>query len=342
MNNPAPGPSRLSRRRFLSVSAAALGSAALLGACAESAPKETQPPAGTPGGGKFPVTVEDGFGQVTIDKAPSRVLSLGRTDHDVLLALGIVPVGVHQFVPQMTRGVGVWAEKALGGSTPKFFRPPVNFEQVGNLEPDLIVNVQSQGKEDEYRTLSGITTTVGLPKGVKPNQVSWRQSTELISKAVGKEAEGKALITATEERLRKAAQDNPSFKDRTVSILLAYAGKVGVYTPNDTRMQVVTALGLVPSPFVKGLGTNDYFVDVSAETLANANADVVIVLSQQGMPMKDAFAQYPQIARMAANAEGRMVYPEDPNVGLALSAASVLSIPYAVDALVPLIKQKLR
>jgi hypothetical protein len=42
---------------------------------------------------------------------------------------------------------------------------------------------------------------------------------------------------------------------------------------------------------------------------------VVVVLSRQSLPTNDTFAQYPQIARMAANAEQRMVYPEDANIG---------------------------
>ncbi|WP_211288774.1 ABC transporter substrate-binding protein [Actinophytocola xinjiangensis] len=340
MNRRAQTHPIMSRRRFLTVSAAGVGAAALLAACGTEEPAEPAEGGGATGGG-FPVTVEDTFGQVTVEAAPTRVLSLGRTDHDVLLALGIVPVGVFRFVPTMERGVGVWAEDRLGDTTPEFFRPPFNFELVGQLEPDLIVNVQSSGDDAEHETLVGYGTTVGLAKGCEPNQVPWQTSTELISRAVGKGDEGAELVSQTRAALDAVGRDNPGFAGKTVSILLAYSGKVGIYTVNDTRMQVVTAWGLTPSPYVESLGKDDYFVEMSPERMADADADVVIVLSQQGSPRDDVMSEYPQIERMAANAEGRMVFPEDPNIGLALSAASVLSIPYVVDGLVPLVAETL-
>jgi iron complex transport system substrate-binding protein len=45
------------------------------------------------------VTITDKFGPVTVDGAPARIASVGRTDHDVLLALGITPATVYRFVP---------------------------------------------------------------------------------------------------------------------------------------------------------------------------------------------------------------------------------------------------
>ncbi|MFB9832655.1 ABC transporter substrate-binding protein [Actinoallomurus acaciae] len=330
----------MSRRGFLSAGVMGIGAAALVAACGTD-DKSANGDATAASKGHFPATVEDKFGSVTVKKAPSRVLSLGRTDHDVLLALGIVPVGVFQFVPTMKHGVGVWAEDRLKGATPKFFRPPFNFEEVGALEPDVIFNVQSSGDDAEYKTLNKYAPTIGLPKNTAPNQVPWQTSTKLIATALGQPDQGDKLVAQTQAGLSAVAKENPKFNGRTVSILLAYGGKVGVYTANDTRMQVVTAWGFKPSPYVKSLGTTDYFVDLSPEKMDDADADLVIVLSQQGRPKKDTFAQYPQIERMAANKEGRMVYPEDPNIGLALSAASVLSIPYVVHELVPLVAKTL-
>ena len=41
----------------------------------------------------FPVTIEHAFGETTIEKAPTRVATVGWTDQDMAAALGVVPVG---------------------------------------------------------------------------------------------------------------------------------------------------------------------------------------------------------------------------------------------------------
>ena len=41
----------------------------------------------------FPVTIEHAFGETTIEEEPKRVATLGWSDQDAALALGVVPVG---------------------------------------------------------------------------------------------------------------------------------------------------------------------------------------------------------------------------------------------------------
>ncbi len=137
--------------------------------------------------------------------------------------------------------------------------------------------------------------------------------------------------------LNKAAADNPSFTGKTVSILLGRGATIGGYTTADTRMQVATALGLTPSAYTAGLDQTKFFVELSEELVNDADANVVILLTAAA----DALVQYPTIARSTFAAENRLVIVEDPNVSLALSSASVLSIPYAVSELVPLLAAKL-
>ncbi len=331
-----------SRRRFLALGCSAVGATAALAACGDGGGNiGSAAPSGPAAGGAFPVTVTDKFGTATIATAPDTVASAGRTDHDVLLALGIVPASVYQFVPSMTRGVGLWAESKLGAANPVLLTYPLNFETIAALRPDLILNVLSTGDEAEYRTLSRIAPTVGLPPGTTPQGVSWQASTRIISTAVGRAADGDKLVADTEAMLSKAAAANPSFTGKTVSILLSYGGKLGGYTTADTRMQVATALGLTPSTYTMGLGQTKFFVDISDELINDADADVVILLTREDLSAADTLAQYPAIARSTFAAEDRLVIVEDSTVALALSLASVLSIPFAVDGLVPLLAAKL-
>lgn len=112
-------------------------------------------------------------------------------------------------------------------------------------------------------------------------------------------------------------------------------------TTADTRMQVATALGLIPSGYTAGLGQTKFFVELSDELVNNADADVVILLTREDLSAADALEQYPAIGRSTFAAENRLVIVEDSKVSLALSHASVLSIPFAVDGLVPLLAAKL-
>ncbi|MGW5382603.1 ABC transporter substrate-binding protein [Nocardia sp. NPDC003963] len=331
---------RWSRRRFLGFGAAAAGSAMLLAACGDgSGPGGDTTSAGSTD--TFPVTVGDKFGEVTIESSPSTIASVGRTDHDVLLALGIVPATVYRFVPTMKRGVGVWAESRLGAAEPAILTNPINIEQVLAARPDLVLNVQSTGDEGEYRALSKIAPTVGLPPGTAPNTVTWQESTRMIATAVGRKADGERLIGDTTALLDRARNDNPAFHGKTVSILLGSSRQLGVFTVSDTRMKVATALGLVPSPYVAGLDPAKYFVDVSAELVNEADADIVIVLTREGLSRADTLAQYPALAASRAVRENRVVIVDDFDISLAFAAGSVLSIPFAVEGLVPLLKEQL-
>lgn len=331
----------LNRRRFLGFGAAAVGSAVLLTACGDGEPAASEtgaPPVGPDDA--FPVTVTDKFGDVTIGSAPTTIASVGRTDHDVLLALGIVPVTVNRFVPTMQRGVGVWAEPELGSATPAILTSPVNIEQVLATRPDLILNVQSSGDEAEYGSLSKIAPTVGLPPGTAANTVTWQDSTRIIATAVGRKADGERLIGDTTAVLDKARADNPSFQGKTVSILLGTGREIGVYTTGDTRTKVVTALGLQPSPYVAGLDPAKYYVEISAERINDADADVVLVLTRDGLSQDETFAQYPALAAARAAQENRVVVVDDFDISLAFAAGSVLSIPFAVDGLVPMLRRR--
>lgn len=331
-----------SRRGFLGLGAA-VGAALATSACGDSAGDGDR--AATPNASPvdaFPVTVTDKFGTVTIKSPPKTVASVGRTDHDVLLALGIVPASVYQFVPTMKRGVGAWAEPKLGSAAPEILANPVSLEKLAALRPDLILNVQSSGDQTEYQKMTQIAATVGLPPDAAPNTVKWQDSVRIIAAAVGRRSDGAKLVTDTEATLAKAKADNPSFQGRTISILFGSAGKLGVYTTADTRTRVATALGLAPSAYVTRLGESKFFVDVSTELVNETDADVVVLLTREGLKRTDALAQYPALATSRAATGNRLAVVENFDVSLALAAGSVLSIPFAVEGLVPLLRTVLR
>ena len=98
------------RRRFLA-GLSVLAVAPVLAACgSDSDGTATRSTGGSGGAGPeeaaFPVTIKHKYGETTIESAPKRVVCIGYTDQDALLALGIVPVGVtYWFGDEALQGV---------------------------------------------------------------------------------------------------------------------------------------------------------------------------------------------------------------------------------------------
>lgn len=113
----------------------------------------------------FPVTIDHKFGSTTIEAEPTRVVSVGFNEHDVLLALGVVPVGLRDWYRDQPNGVWPWAQDELGGAEPEVLSSnSLTYEQIAALNPDLIVGVWSGMTDEEYELLSKLAPTVAQPE----------------------------------------------------------------------------------------------------------------------------------------------------------------------------------
>jgi iron complex transport system substrate-binding protein len=286
----------------------------------------------------FPISVEHKYGTTSIAKAPTRVLSLGYTDHEVLLALGIVPIGVIQWIPEWKRGVGPWSEAALKGATPALFQYELDFEKAAALKPDLILNIGFDPDQKTYDTLSAIAPTIAPPAGTKPYGVAWEEMTTMVSTAVGRAADGRQLIADTKALLAKTAAANPQFDDKTFVVAGPYQGKLGYYEKTDIRAQLLHELGLVDNKLVASRDGADFFSTLSGEQAAQLDADVLIMFGDAGTTQASMLKTFPALAAVPVVKEGRLIYLTDSEISMAFSTASVLSIPVALDAVVPKMK----
>ena len=113
--------------------------------------------------GAFPTTIEHRYGSTEIKEVPQRVVSLGYTDQDALLALGITPVSV-KYWDSMTpdgQAAGNWSNDKIEGDTPRIDKDTeVNAEAIAKDKPDLIVAVYSDIDENTYKKLSDIAPVV--------------------------------------------------------------------------------------------------------------------------------------------------------------------------------------
>ncbi len=305
--------------------------AALLAGCGSG--QTASPPA--PAGG-FPIEVDHALGTITIRQRPERVVALNDRDADTMLALGLTPVGIHTRYG-FERGVGPWAEEALGDATPMVWTgEEFNYEGIAAAKPDLIVHATSGGERDIYDRLSRIAPMVALPKGAVPYGATTEESTLLIAEALGARTDGDRVVAELDAFLAQQAVAYPSFAVRTVNYLDIYPGGILSYSRDFVINRTLYAVGFDPierSAFAPG----EESVEVSAERLADYDADVLIVypFERTEQQLREAI---PTFASLDAVRGGRLFLLED----FALSNSSVLSIPYALNALLPKIDGALR
>lgn len=278
----------------------------------------------------FPVTVTHALGDVTIESAPERVVALDSRDADTLLALGVVPVAIHNRYDFPT-GVGPWASDLIGDAAPTVTSGrELNLEAIAAANPDLIVYTNSDGDPAVYDTLTAIAPTVALPEGAPAYGASPEQTTRLIAEALGKPDEGRALVDEYEAGLAARATRYPAFADATFNYLDIFPGGIWSYAEDNVIMSTMVDVGFQLNPAASSMADGASYVEVSAELLADYDADILLVFPY-GRTLPELEAETPTLASLASVQSGRIFLLED----LAFSNASILSIPYALDQLLP-------
>jgi iron complex transport system substrate-binding protein len=344
-----PLPLRLLRARTALLVALLLTACLALAACGSD--DESSSDAAAPSGGAassaFPVTVTGGaFGDATVKESPKRVVTLGWSDQDVVVALGVKPVGVFDIGPDFPEGIGPWGKEQLGGEKPELLSMAdgIPFEKVASLRPDLIVAVQSGVTQADYDKLAKIAPTVTYAKGRGAYVSPWDEQAVRIGQALGQEAKAKELVASTKQALAQAKTDHPDLQGKTFSYMARQdADQVGLYLPNDLRVKFLTDLGMKLSPgqvaATKGV-TDNFYVDVSYERLGTLDADALVAWFN---PPKDreTFTGRSVFQSLPVVKKGGFV-PLDLIQAQAQGAPTVLSIPWAIDNVVPLIEQGLK
>ena len=158
--------------------------------------------------------MEHKFGTTTVPAEPERVVSVGLTEQDVLLELGVVPVATTEWYGEQPGAVWPWAEptaEELGGAEPEVLSAAdgIDFEAVAALEPDLIVGTNAGLTEKDYELLSAIAPTVTSVEGSTQYFSSWSDQTLQIARALGREADGEALVDERHGPVRRRRRGAP-------------------------------------------------------------------------------------------------------------------------------------
>lgn len=331
------------RLRRGALSLAALTATIALAAC--SSTSSTTNAAGSAEGvtDTFPITIEHAYGSTTIESAPTRVATTGWTNEDVVLALGVVPVGMPKIVDGDTDGDGLqpWVKSKLeelgatGDNEPALYDETdgIDAEAIANTEPDLIIGAQSGLTEEDYTTLSKIAPTVPYTNLAWGAQ--WRDLTTTIAKSLGRSAQGEQLITDTEARIAEASAAHPELAGKSAAFVWVdptNLSTVSVYTSIDSRPAYLQDLGLSEAQSVADLSTDtdSFYVTLSSEQIDKL-ADVDVLVTYGDDNTIAALQADPLLSKLPAVANGAIaVIPMD---SLLYSAASpsVLSIDAQVD-----------
>lgn len=296
------------------------------------------------GSGAFPVTLTSTFGDTTIESQPERVATVNWGNHDVPLALGIVPVGFQETTYGDDDGDGIlpWTYAALDGlgatgdDLPVLFDETdgIPFEQVANTEPDVVLAAYSGLTEEDFTTLSQIAPTVSYPEFAWGT--SWKDMALIEGEALGLADEAQALVDDVEAQIADALAERPDVEGKTVAygwIDPADTSTVGLYTPLDARVQLLSDLGMVDAPSVVDLAgdTDQFYVSLSAEN-ADELSDVDILVIYGDDTTLATLQADPLVNKIPAVARGSVVVlPNSAPISAATSGPTVLSVPYVLD-----------
>lgn len=351
-SNRSPGThdgSALDRRRFLAVMGGGLAALAVAG-CTNSAldePAEASDPSGdiaTDAASAFPVTVTHRFGETTIPAQPTRIVALGQTDCDPLIALGITPIAIGSFADDWYDPVHPWNEAGFTDGPPQelnFFE--IEFEKIAALQPDLITMVSGGISKKDYQTLSKIAPVVGPPVGYTDSAVPYGPHTILIGQAVGLEPEATKIVDETDAAYAAARDEHPEWGSLSAVQAESYTGSYYVLGKNAPRTDFLTALGFSLSPQLDEITGDQYSMDISAEQL-DLVGDLDLVIWNTDPGAIPTLQKDPVVKRLATTEEGRsiwMTYGKDDEFMWSMDWNTVLSGPYAIGLGVPLIEAAL-
>lgn len=288
------------------------------------------------------IVLDHAFGQTILDKKPERVATIAWGNHDVALALGIVPVGLSKanYGVSADKGVLPWTEekiKELNGKANLFDDlDGLNFEAISNSKPDVILAGYSGITKEDYDTLSKIAPVAAYKS--KPWQTLWRDMIRIDSKALGMEKEGDELIKNTEARISKELEKHPEIKGKIkgkkvlfTMINAADTSKFWIYTSKDPRANYLTDLGLVFPESLKEFESEDSFAkEISAEE-ANKINDVDVIITYGDDKTLEALQKDPLLGKINAIKNGAVAVIPD-NTPLAASCTPTpLSINYTIE-----------
>ncbi len=291
-------------------------------------------------GNQFPKIVNHVWGSTELESQPQRIVTLGWSNQDVLLALGFAPVGTARANWGAVNEFGLlpWTYSAyvdLGVKNPNVFDDVdgTDFEAVAQSNPDAIIATYSGMPEDEYKLLSQIAPTIPYLNTAWSS--NWKENVRDISDIMGMREEGEKIISESEEAIFKAKSLYPNLDGKKGILLWINPTDLSIYYtygPTDPRGSYLLDLGFAYPDAIMSYFTDDssFSATLSSDNIEELyDLDFIIIYGDD--KSVEALEADPLFSQVPAVKNHHVVALED---GTELTAAinpTVLSIEATVE-----------
>jgi len=322
-----------------------------LAACERDAPPvSAAPPAASmtdTGSHAFPVTIQSALGAAVIPKPPQRIVTLGLGADDIVVALGITPVGIAR-ADWGGDGEGYWpwvraAITARGDTLPKPVAayPELDVEAIVALQPDVVLAPFSGVSPEAFRQLSQRVPVVAYPERQYLTPIDTQ--IDLIATALGKRSEAKPLKERIRNQLASAATHYPLVAGKTFAYVRVdpRSGNLGVYVAGDPRVDTLVGMGMRLAASVAQLqassGSFSYNLGLEhVDKLSDADILVSWFYSDEDRQRASVFPLYTQIAAIQ---RGSNLALTDATLVMASSSGAPLAVDWMLDQLGPQLQE---
>ena len=299
---------------------------------------------------EYPLEIEHALGTTVLAEKPERIATVAWANHEVPLALGVVPVGfaAANFGDENGNGLLPWVDaklEELEVSPPALFDEGdgIDFEAVAASQPDVILAAYSGLSQADYTTLSQIAPVVAYSEG--PWATDWRDMIRLNSAGMGMADEGQALIERLDAQIADTAADHPELAGKTAMFVThldpTNLGRISFYTDNDARVRFFRDLGLTSPEVVKQNSAPGKFSgEISSELIDELN-DVDILVTYGGQALIDQLEAHPLTSLLPVVERGAIVLLDNSPLGTAANPTP-MSISWLLDDYADLLSEAAR
>ncbi|MBO9606454.1 MAG: ABC transporter substrate-binding protein [Paenibacillaceae bacterium] len=242
------------------------------------------------------ITVEDAQGTVTLAKKPERIVAMDFSFTDMLVTLGVQPVGVADDGDAGLFMDAVKSQLKEYKSVGSRYEP--NIELISSLKPDLII-VDINKHKNAIPQLKAIAPLLVL-NDYTADYDQMLKNFMITAKAVGKEAEGKKRL---DEHQAKMTAAKAKIKTAGMLVLPAVVNPTGFFGHSDHSYSgsMLKMLG-----FTDPLKNDAAYPQLSLEQLVETNPQALFLMPTDKVTIVDQWKTNPLWQKIAAVANNKV------------------------------------